>query len=317
MGFVLMPEEAHRLLEKDPRNRDVLFPYLNGEDLNRRWDQSPSRWVINFRDWPVERAMEYPDCFEIVERLVKPERSKLATGDATARDRAKRWWQFTRPALNLYATIAGLERVLLCTRVSKYLNFVFVPNQSIFTLDVFVFAFRTAGHFAALQSGFHLAWVLGFPSTHETRMRYAASDVFETFPLPLDPLSLDSVGKSFHAHRGEIMATRREGLTATYNRFHSPHDVLEDIAHLRRLQIQMDYSIAVAYGWNDLNLDHDFHETKSGIRFTFSEAARREVLDRLLVLNHERYAQEQAVEQASRKAKPKARKRVHEQPGLF
>jgi hypothetical protein len=61
MGFVLTPEEAQRLIDKNPRNRDVLFPYLNGEDLNSRPDQSPSRWVINFFDWPIERAMEYPD----------------------------------------------------------------------------------------------------------------------------------------------------------------------------------------------------------------------------------------------------------------
>ena len=52
----------------------MLFPYLNGEDLNSRPDQSPSRWVINFFDWPIEKAMEYPDCFRIVEEKVKPER---------------------------------------------------------------------------------------------------------------------------------------------------------------------------------------------------------------------------------------------------
>ncbi len=47
-GFVLAPEEAQRLIAVDPRNRAVLFPYLNGEDINSRPDQSPSRWVINF-----------------------------------------------------------------------------------------------------------------------------------------------------------------------------------------------------------------------------------------------------------------------------
>jgi hypothetical protein len=47
MGFVLTPEKAQALIEKDHRNQDVLFPYLNGEDLNSRPDQSPSRWVIN------------------------------------------------------------------------------------------------------------------------------------------------------------------------------------------------------------------------------------------------------------------------------
>ena len=39
MGFVLEPEEAQALIDHDPRNRDVLFPYLNGEDLNDQPDQ--------------------------------------------------------------------------------------------------------------------------------------------------------------------------------------------------------------------------------------------------------------------------------------
>ena len=61
-GFILEPEEAQDLITKDPRNKAVLFPYLNGEDLNSRWDCSASRWVINFHDWPIERARQYPDC---------------------------------------------------------------------------------------------------------------------------------------------------------------------------------------------------------------------------------------------------------------
>jgi hypothetical protein len=56
----------------------------------------------------------------------------------------------------------------------------------------------------------------------------------------------------------------------------------------------MDAAVAAAYGWHDLDLCHGFHATKQGTRYTISEAARREVLDRLLVLNHERYAEEVA-----------------------
>lgn len=41
-------------------------------------------------------------------------------------------------------------------------------------------------------------------------------------------------------------------------------------------------------------LNHGFHETKQGTRYTISETARREVLDRLLELNHQRYAEEVA-----------------------
>lgn len=54
----------------------------------------------------------------------------------------------------------------------------------------------------------------------------------------------------------------------------------------------MDRAVAAAYGWTDLDLGHGFHVTKQGLRFTIGEAARREVLARLLKLNHERYAEE-------------------------
>jgi hypothetical protein len=54
----------------------------------------------------------------------------------------------------------------------------------------------------------------------------------------------------------------------------------------------MDQAVTAAYSWADLDLGHGFHQTKQGLRYTISEAARRTVLDRLLVLNHERYAEE-------------------------
>jgi hypothetical protein len=87
---------------------------------------------------------------------------------------------------------------------------------------------------------------------------------------------------------------RQEGLTKTYNRFHNPDETAADIAHLRELHVEMDHAVAAAYGWTDLDLGHGFHETKQGLRFTISEPARREVLGRLLRLNHERYAEEVA-----------------------
>ena len=89
------------------------------------------------------------------------------------------------------------------------------------------------------------------------------------------------------------MLMRQEGLTTTYNRFHNPEKSAKDIVHLRELHVEMDKAVASAYGWDDLELGHDFQETAQGVRFTVSESARREILSRLLRLNHERYEEEQ------------------------
>src|SRR5690606_29722388 len=59
-GFVLDPEEAQEWIDADPRNAEVLFPYLNGEDLNSRPDCSASRRVIDLGEQTEEAARQYP-----------------------------------------------------------------------------------------------------------------------------------------------------------------------------------------------------------------------------------------------------------------
>ncbi len=174
-----------------------------------------------------------------------------------------------------------------------------------------VVALEGADGFALLNSTIHETWARSYSSTLGSTLKYMSSDAFETFPFPLDLSGLEDIGSRCNAHRQGIMQARQEGLTKLYNRFHDPEEAAEDIERLRELHVEMDRAVADAYGWGDLDLGHSFHETKQGIRFTISEEARREVLDRLLLLNHERYAEE--VEQGlhNKKAKKgKAKKRT-------
>jgi len=321
MGFVLEPDEAQALIAKDPRNREALFHYLNGEDLNSRPDQSPSRWVINFHDWPLEKAESFPDLMQIIREKVKPERDKNNRAQ-----RRERWWQYAERAPALYATITGMGRVLVTALVSKYVNIVFQPANIVFMHKLAIFPFNSSSALSVIQSTLHMEWAWYRSSTlGGSTINYSPSDCFETFPFPAclqegsrkaakaqsapglsgfaalrEPSGsevrelLESIGEQYHTHRQEIMLRRQEGLTKTYNRFHTPTETADDIAELRRLHVAMDNAVAAAYGWDDLDLGHGFHQTKQGLRYTISEAARRTVLDRLLALNHARYAEEVA-----------------------
>jgi hypothetical protein len=141
MGFILEPEEAQELIARDPRNADVLFPYLNGEDLNSRPDQSASRWVINFRDWPLERAEQYADCMRIVREKVMPERTRRKpNGEFALRyPLYERWWQYADKRPALYASIAGLDRVLVRTLHSSVNAVDFVPSSLVYSHALAVF----------------------------------------------------------------------------------------------------------------------------------------------------------------------------------
>ncbi|MCC7210188.1 MAG: restriction endonuclease, partial [Anaerolineae bacterium] len=322
MGFIMEPEAARDLIERDQRNADVLFPYITVQDFNSRPDQSPSRWVINFFDWPLDRqaigswasasnpersrwlstgsvpadfpgkvAADYPDCLRIVREKVYPER--LANPN---KQRREIWWRFTRPRVELLQELSLLRRVLLRTRVTQTHAFAFVPSNIIYSDVTVVFSFDDGGNFALLQSSIHEVWAWTYGSTLKSDLRYSPSDCFETFPMPLGQAirSLRSIGDAYHEHRRCTIEARNEGLTAIFNRFHDPDERNADIAHLRELHVEMDKAVAAAYGWEDLDLGHGFHETPQGTRFTLSKAARREVLARLLRLNHEQYEAEVA-----------------------
>ena len=47
--------EMHRLIEKDPRNQEVIFPYIGGQEVNTSPTHAHHRYVINFSDYPLRR----------------------------------------------------------------------------------------------------------------------------------------------------------------------------------------------------------------------------------------------------------------------
>ena len=234
--------------------------------------------------------MEYEAIWDVALERIKPERM---TKNAKKYPRmVYEWWKHWNNRRELYIAIEGRHKVVVRPRVSNTHAPTFVASDGIISDAVVVFAFDSHGKFAVLQSHFHEIWVRTYASTLKGDTRYSPSDVFQTFPFPLDPTPLESIGEAYHETRREIMLAHWEGLTATYNRFHNPDEAATDVQALRDLHVEMDTQVAAAYGWDDLALEHDYHETAQGLRFTISEAARREVLTRLLKLNHERFAEE-------------------------
>jgi hypothetical protein len=299
-GFLLTTSQAESLIERDPKNADVVMPYFDSEDLNSRPDLSPSRWVINFREWPLERAADYPDCLSIVEKFVKPER--FAQRDAYGQ---RFWWRFfrTRPAMR--RAIADLDRILVLGRVSKTMQPALITPGAVFNDKLAVFAYDDYGHFGLIASALHNLWASAGGTTLGAAPTYAPERNFETFPPPTRiPAEVDEAGRALDNHRKAVMLDSNAGLTKTYNRVHDAQDHSDDIARLRELHVALDCAVRDAYGWSDLELHHDFCETKFGVRYTFAPGPRQEVLDRLLELNHQRFAEEV---QLGLHGKPKSR----------
>lgn len=307
-GFVLTYEEASDYINQRTENKQVIFPYINGEDINSHVKQSASRCVIDFRDKSLKECEErWPELLERIRNLVKPARDKVRR-----EAHRKYWWHHgdKRPAL--YKAIKDQTHVFVISRVTKYVAFAHVTAKQVFSDAVVVFDFSSWGSFALLQSTFHDLWVRRESSTMGERVRYTSSDSFDTYPfLHINDEHLNLIGKEYYKLRQEIMLENNIGLTDVYNRFHNIHDNTLDIQDLRNLHMRMDKAVAKAYGWEDMNLRHGFYDTKLGMRFTISEEACREVLIRLLKLNQQQYKAEMSKglkatkTKTNRKSKPK------------
>jgi len=287
MGFILEPTEADALIKKDSNNKLVILPYLNGMDLNSRYDQSASRYVIDFGEMSEEEAKAFPDCYKIVKERVFPKRT---TKDAKKYSRmVNEWWKFWRTTPAMKSAIAGMQNVLVRCLVSNTNSIAILNPKQVFSHATVVFAVPAAPTFCLLQSFAHTEWLNKYASTMRTDIRYTPSDCFETFPFPASRDGLALIGEKYYEFRKSIMDKTKKGLTATYNRFHDPEEESEDIKRLRQLHAEMDNAVLKCYCWQDLKLDHGFHQTKQGLRYTISDAARLKVLDHLLKLNYERH----------------------------
>ncbi len=270
------------LIARDSRNAERIFPYIGGEEVNDSPTHEPTRFVINFVDWPLTRetlneswadadqeirakwlregvvpddypfpvAADYPDLLNVIKDKVKPERD--AQKDEYGR---RRWWHFLRPRPELNAAISGMTRVLACSRIGNAFAFTFMPSQIVLNEKIVVFPYDTYAPFAVIQCRIHEIWTRFFSSTLKDDLQYTPSVCFETFPFPADFNSssdIEDIGREYFKSRARRMVESGEGLTKTYNRFHDPHEQSTDILHLRELHMLMDKSVLKAYGWDDL-----------------------------------------------------------------
>ena len=288
--------EKRRLIEKDPHNRQAIFPYIGGKEVNTNPTHAHHRYVINFRDYPLRRqdigeswaeadnerkrelrrqpivpfdypepvAADWPELLAIVEERVKPARLQSSQRSMSSHGRrAGVWWQIYHQARDLQAAITGLRlnRVLAISEVGQHGAFAFLPTDVVYAHTTIIFPFTTHAAFCALQSRPHEVWARFFGSSLEERLRYTPSDCFETFPFPerweTHP-ALEAAGKAYYDFRAALMVRNGEGMTRTYNRFHDPDEDGPDIAELRALHAAMDRAILDAYGWCDIVPDCDF-----------------------------------------------------------
>ncbi len=295
-------DEMKRLIAKNPENGKRIFPYLGGDEVNNDPAHQHFRYIIDFESMSESAARSgWPDLIDILEQRVRGERAKQKREDLQ-----NRWWQFAYRKSALYNSIMGMERAIAINcGACPHMAFAFVSTQSVFANTLDIFTFSTFAPFSVLQSRIHEIWARFFSSSMKDDLRYSPSDCFRTFPFPpgFEGLeALQAAGETYDTFRAQLLIDRNEGLTKTYNRFHTRGENGADIGRLRTLHHAMDVAVFRAYGWDDLAdraapeyIDQDADEGKAPkTRLDWPAEFKDEVLARLLALNATRAAEERA-----------------------
>lgn len=292
-GFLLTQGEFDTLIINE-KNRKVIFPYLNGESLNNTHNQKSGRYAINFFDFTEKYARtEFPDLYKILYDSVRLERQKKSKPVQAAP-----WWQYWRIRKELYESLENKSYALVQTRATKTHAFIKVPPSQVFSDALVIISNDSIELLGILNSVIHEAWAWQYSSKLKSDRRYSISDAFQTFPFPKkSSKNLAACTSNFDSLRGKILEQQKIGITKLMNIISDKEIKDGDIQELRDTIRKLDNSVLESYGWSDIKLIHDFYNVDylpegQNVKYTISEESRKEILKRLLHLNHERYEEE-------------------------
>ena len=292
-GFVLSEDEAEALGRgRVPGLERLIRPFLNGRDLAQR---PRGAYIIDlFGTTEDDARVAVPELYEHLLRTVKPERS---TNNRPAY--REQWWLFAEKRPDMRAALAGLRRYIATPYVAKHRIFVFLSTDTLADDGLYAIAMDKGYHLGVLSSAPHVAWALaaGGRLGVGNDPRYNNSRTFEPFPFPAagpaQEAAIRELGEVIDAHRKRRQAERPElTLTSLYNAVEAIRAGRELTAKesaardsgladtLLELHRRLDRAVLEAYGWDDLDAESP----------PFGPA----VLERLVALNRERRAEEEA-----------------------
>jgi len=264
-GFLLGKDEGELLLAEDPKNGEVIFPFLIADELIGRKDGLPQRYVIDFHPRDLLSAQKYEKPYKRIRDKVLPDREKAAQEELARNNEAlaenpkarvnnhhknflNKWWQLSYPRGEMKDAIQNIDRYIACGQVTLRPIFEFIDSSIKPNAALIVFPYQDDYTFGVLQSDVHWIWFVNRCSTLTGRYRYTSNTVFDSFPWPQSPKK-GAVNKVAQAAvklrniRNELKVSHGLSLRELYRSIELPG------AHpLKDAHVALDNAVREAYG---------------------------------------------------------------------
>lgn len=268
-GFVISADKAHELVKSDLFSRDVIFPYMTGDDLLGNPRSQPARYIIDFEDRDIVDARSFKSAYQHIEKTVLTERKAKAEAQekenklllkqnpqaSVNQDHIhalNQWWLHFRGRSDFKAKIQPMTRCIICSRHTKRPIFEFVSPKIVIGDSLQAFLFEDDYSFGILQSYLHWEWFTEKGSTLKADFRYTPSSVFDTFPWPQNPTpaqvkAVADAAQKLLAYRYGIIQKLERGITLRdlYTSLELPGK-----NPLKDLHADLNKSVIAAYGFD-------------------------------------------------------------------
>jgi hypothetical protein len=281
-GFVITASEAEQFRKDNKKAAKLIFPLRNGDDLA---GELRNVFVIDTNGWTEDQLRsDVPEIYQRLRDTVYSERQ--VNPDPKLR---KNWWLFRRSNELVRGAISGLSRFIATPETTKHRFFTFLEAEVKPEHRLVVIGTDDAFYLGVLSSRIHLCWASACSALVGPTPVYPKTICFDRFPFPLcgerEQARIRELAEALDAHRKQVQAKHGITLTGLYNvleKIRAGETLTEKekfvherglVSTLKSLHDDLDAAVSAAYGWPASLTD-------------------AEILDRLVVLNKERAAEE-------------------------
>ena len=179
-NYVFNESEYLEFLKLEPEAKKWIFPYSSGGDFLH----NKKRHVLSLRDITPH---ELNKLSKTMQRVEKVREFRLSTKSKMTQKRAETPLLFVSTRIPTKPFLA-IPRVSSETR--KYIPMDFMKPPTITSIQLYHIEDASIELFGLLESHMHMVWVRSIGGKLETRLRYSAKLVYNTFPIPKDYSSL-------------------------------------------------------------------------------------------------------------------------------
>ncbi|MDP4028395.1 MAG: hypothetical protein Q8P42_05445 [Gallionella sp.] len=316
LAFVITPDSPwFERLRSEPDS--LLRPYITGDDITSSALNRIGRWALDIGDRRLDEiARRWPIAHRFITDEVQPTRTVAAL--KSYKGLINQWWQFWNHRADLMRRIRQREKFIGYSKNTKYPMGMLAPSDWIYTNKVLLIGMERDDLYAiSLSTGFR-AWLERFSGGNlgET-LSLSISESVAKYPVPSNEVSRAGIdaAERFNELAVAFGAAHGCGLTDLMNAIHTPSMIDTTIVELRQFMVSIDTEVALAYGWNDLDITYDFRVFSGGSvndpwRWALTEEVTAELMRRLTELNRQRFeeillAEASAPSPAKRGRRPK------------